>query len=261
MAEKPSKSTLDEAIDDLYRLPPGEFTARRNALAKTLAGEERERVRHLEKPSAVPWAVNQLYWRDRPLFDRLMKAGAALRTAQIDALEGRRNRVAEATAAHRQAVGAALARATALAHAEDVRPPAEPLTRMLEALSTAPALPAAPGRFTQVLQPSGFEAMAGVVPAGPRAVEDDHRAKPDGGKGRAPDIDRRALEAAVVRARAALEAAEQAEARAAMRLRAARDRVSECEADVRSAQKDVAQAKEELVEAEKASRKASRARE
>lgn len=37
----------------------------------------------------MPAIVNYLYWDARPDFDRLMRVGAVLRMAQIDALEGR----------------------------------------------------------------------------------------------------------------------------------------------------------------------------
>jgi hypothetical protein len=48
---------------------------------------------------------------------------------------------------------------------------------MLEALSLAPELPAQPGRFTEQLQPAGFEALAGITPsAGPHIVR--HAAAP-----------------------------------------------------------------------------------
>ncbi len=66
--------SLDAQIDELYQLPLAEFTAARNALAKTLAGADASRVKRLEKATVVPWAVNQLYWRERSAWDRLMKA-------------------------------------------------------------------------------------------------------------------------------------------------------------------------------------------
>src|SRR5262245_4522723 len=81
--------TLESKIDDLYGLPLAEFTAARNALAKTVTGPDKERVRTLAKPTVVPWAVNQLYWRSRPAYDKLMKSGEKLRAAQLAALDGR----------------------------------------------------------------------------------------------------------------------------------------------------------------------------
>src|SRR5215467_583167 len=62
---------LDAEIDRLYQLPLDEFTAARNVLAKQ-AGGEAGRVRALGKPSVPAWIVNQLYWRDRKVWDALV---------------------------------------------------------------------------------------------------------------------------------------------------------------------------------------------
>ena len=80
-------SDLDDRIDELYGLPLAEFTASRNALAKTLKGEEAAAIKRLEKPSVVAWSANQLYWRDRRTFDKLIASGRDLRSAQIAALK------------------------------------------------------------------------------------------------------------------------------------------------------------------------------
>src|SRR5436190_127884 len=80
---------VESKIDDLYHLPPREFTAARNALAKTLSGGDAKAVKALAKPTNVPWAINQLYWKSKPVYERLMKSGEALRTAQIAALKGK----------------------------------------------------------------------------------------------------------------------------------------------------------------------------
>ena len=157
--------TLDTQIDELYQLPLGEFTAVRNALAKTLAGADASRVKRLEKPTVVPWAINLLYWRDRSAWDRLMKSGAALRTAQIAALEGKKTDLRKAGETHRKALAEAVERATELAAEHDARPGAEPLARMLEALSISAAPVPHPGRLTDVVQPAGFEALTGVTPS------------------------------------------------------------------------------------------------
>ena len=82
-------STLESKIDDLYRQPLDEFVAARSALASELKGAEAQRVKALKKPTIVPWAVNQVYWHARPIFDRVQRSGADLRRAQIAALEGR----------------------------------------------------------------------------------------------------------------------------------------------------------------------------
>ena len=159
--------TLDRQIDELYQLPLGEFTAARNALAKTLAGADASHVKRLEKPTVVPWAINQVYWRDRSVWERLMKSGAALRTAQIAALEGKKADVRKASEAHRKSVAEAVERATQLAAEHGAKPGPEPLARMLEALSISASPLPHPGRLTDVVQPAGFEALTGVTPHAP----------------------------------------------------------------------------------------------
>ncbi len=155
-------STLESKIDDLYCGALDEFTAARNALAKTLSGAEAARVRKLAKPSLVPWAVNQLYWRSRPTYDRLLTSGARLRKTQIDALEGRRADVRAAGEAHRAAIADAVKEASRLAAAAGVHPAPDALTRTIEALSLMREASDPPGRLTEALQPAGFEALAGV---------------------------------------------------------------------------------------------------
>ena len=58
--------------------PLADFTSSRNALAKSLSGDEAKRVKALAKPTLVPWAVNQVYWRARSVYERLLKAGDRL---------------------------------------------------------------------------------------------------------------------------------------------------------------------------------------
>ena len=160
---------LDPKIDDLYKGPLKGFVASRTALAKTLAGEEARRVKGLQKPTIVPWAVNQVYWHALPVYDRLAASGEKLRAAQIAALKGKANDVRRATEAHRKAMRDAVAEALRLA-SYGAHPSADELTKTLEAVSLARDLPEQPGRLTKPLQPAGFEALAGVpVKAVPRA--------------------------------------------------------------------------------------------
>ena len=156
---------ISKPIDELYQLGPEEFTAARNALAKTLTGDAAREVKALKKPNAVAWAVNQAYWKARPAWDSLMKAGHALRAAQIAALKGKKSDVRETTAKHRKALADAVTRARQIASSAKVNPDTDQLARMLEALSLMPEPPEAAGRFVDVVQPSGFGALAGVKPA------------------------------------------------------------------------------------------------
>jgi hypothetical protein len=160
-----TQSSLESQIDELYRLPLAEFTSARNALAKTVKGADAKRIKQLAKPTVVPWTVNQLYWRARAVFDRLLTTGTALREAQLAALKGRSADVRRATEEHRAALAKAVKEAHALSTEAGTHPPVDQLARMLEALSLAPAAAVPPGRFTDVIRPSGFEALAGISPS------------------------------------------------------------------------------------------------
>ena len=157
-------STLDARIDELYAAPLDTFVSGRNALAKTLKGADAARVKSLVKPSVVPWAVNQVYWHARTIFDRVRKTGEQLRKAQLAALKsGRAQDVRAATDAHRKALGDAVAAASRLAIEAGAHPSADGLMRTFEALSLAAELDEPLGRLTKPLQPAGFEALAGVT--------------------------------------------------------------------------------------------------
>jgi hypothetical protein len=155
---------LESKIDDLYRKPLNEFIPARSALASEHKGDDGRRIKALKKPTLVPWAVNQVYWHARPIFDRVQASGADLRRAQIAALEGRKADVQAAAAAHRKAIGSAVERAMALARASEMNPDRDAVARTFEALSIASEPPEPPGRLTQPLQPGGFELLAGVEP-------------------------------------------------------------------------------------------------
>ena len=164
-------SALDDRIDDLYKGPLGDFTTARNALAKTLSADRAKQVKALSKPTLVPWAVNQLYWHSRKMYDRLIERGAQLRKAQIAALSGKgdANALRDATDAHRAAVAEAVREIGRIAGTGPQH--AEPVSRTLQALSVSPEPPEPHGRLTEVLQPAGFEALAGVTPHARRTQE------------------------------------------------------------------------------------------
>ena len=246
---------LDCQIDELYALPLSEFTASRNTFAKTLSGDEAKRVRALAKPTVVPWAVNQLFWKGRAVYDRLLKQGGALRAAQIAALKGRDADVRLAAEAHRRALSDAVHHAADLASAEGTRPDADDLARMLEAVSLAARPADRPGRWTESIQPAGFEALSGVQPIAGTGKAEAAREPIDAAR-RTQDSRRQAeadrketqrLEAERKRLEAAVRDAEQAAARAKTneaRARDAFDRATEArqaaEAGLASARKAAA---------------------
>jgi len=134
-------------------------------------------VKALAKPTVVPWAANQVYWRARATYDRPLKSGERLRKAQIAALEGKSSDVRTATDQHRRAIADAVKEAERLAGADGSKPAPDALMRTFEALSLAPEPPEPPGRLTEALQPSGFEALTGVaISAAPRSVSHVGRA-------------------------------------------------------------------------------------
>jgi len=253
--------TLDAEIDALYAVPLAQFVAARTALAKTVSGAEARRIKALAKPTTLPWVINQVRWHERTLYERVMKAGAALRAAQIDALEGRGAKVAEATTHHRQALGDAVAAGQRLAAAAGVNADADALQRMLETVSLAESLPEAHGRFTELVQPAGFEALFGVavkpVPPGQRAAASAPARTPPVTGAKPTSVDLAAVRAAAKRAREeadAVERHEKAIAAAEKKLAAARDK----ETDAREAwhkARDLADAADrELHELKKAAR-------
>src|ERR1051325_6783417 len=96
--------SLERQIDDLFHLPRAECARARNALRKTVRGADATRVRTLEKPTVVAWAVNQVYWRAREIYDRLMKEGYRVRKSQIAALAGKAADLREVNSTRRKAL-------------------------------------------------------------------------------------------------------------------------------------------------------------
>jgi hypothetical protein len=157
-------SNLDADIDRLYQLPLAEFTPARNELAKR-AGKAGAEIRALQKPNAAAWAVNQLYWRKRAVFDRLVEASRQLRGAHGRVLAGKAADVAEAEAGHRVATKAAAEEIRRLLEEAGEAASAPTLSAVTETLQALPG--SAPvGRLTRPLKPMGFEALAGLVPRG-----------------------------------------------------------------------------------------------
>jgi hypothetical protein len=160
----------DREIDRLYQLAPGEFTAARNALLKRAeSAADKARLRALQKPTVPAWAVNQLYWQRRKVFDRLMEAARRLRIETGRQLSGRKPNVVEAEGAYQQALKVA---------ADDVRVllrsagESDTPSTMHAVADTLRALPGRDdhGRLTRPLTPPGFEALTGLVPRGGAAI-------------------------------------------------------------------------------------------
>ena len=157
---------LDAEIDRLYQLPLEEFTAARNALAKS-AGPEAPRIRALAKPPVAAWAVNLLYWKNPDTWNALVAAGENAQKAHRAVLGGKSADVRAASKVHEDAVEKAI-RAT-LALLKTAGHEAADATKHAIG-TTLRALPGdeTPGRFTHTLQPAGFGMLTGLaIAAGP----------------------------------------------------------------------------------------------
>jgi hypothetical protein len=161
-------STFSTDVDALFALPLDEFVSARNALAAQLkkAGRHAEAsdVKALAKPSVSAWVVNQVYWRHRGLFNKLIEAGDRMRRAQAAPVTG--GSALEPANARREAVTALTKIAEGLLLGGDYGATRDMLRRVsstLEALSSYGSLPGAPltGRLTDDVEPPGFEALAG----------------------------------------------------------------------------------------------------
>src|SRR5438874_5710394 len=121
---------MPSEVDDLFKLPPAEFTAARNALAAKLkkAGDATaaDRIKALGKPSVSAWVANQLYWRQRKAFDRLLAAGDQFRRAQAAQLAGKSADLRASLDARRDALAELTRHAAEILH--DAGHPASPDT-------------------------------------------------------------------------------------------------------------------------------------
>jgi hypothetical protein len=160
-------------VDGLFQLPLDAFTAARNALAAQLKksghGEDAERVKGLPKPSIPAWAINQLYWKHRKAFDRLIAAGEKFRQAQAAQLAGKKADLRETLDARRDALNDLAKQAGSVLKHAGHNPGPDTMRRVmttLEALATYGAHPEAPpaGRLTDDVDPPGFEAVAALIP-------------------------------------------------------------------------------------------------
>jgi hypothetical protein len=261
----------DADIDRLYQLPLDEFTSARNALAKE-AGADGAEIRRLQKPPLPAWAVNQVYWRDREVYERLIETAEGVHRAHSAVLAGRQGDLRATGKAHEQALEAALK--SALGILEEAGHPASDATRhaVHTTLRSLPG-PDPPGRLTGTLQPSGFEQLAGIPVRG-KPQEKPHAAKPEAAPAAAPaarqkdrekpaSVDprelRRAKDAAAAASRTLKEAEHKARREEFEAARAARDAEKAVRA-VEQAREAVAGAERALAEAEREAVAAAKSR-
>lgn len=164
----------------LYGLPPGEFTARRDARAKELRTLDRplaDAVKGLRRPSVAAWAVNQLVRERADLLDQVLELGVSLRQAQAS-LQGDQLRELNR---QRRSLVASVARETQVVARPTTLSPA--VLRQVEDTLTAAmvdesaAVAVRSGSLTESLASTGMGSLGlaqvvGVLPGRLRAVPD-----------------------------------------------------------------------------------------
>jgi hypothetical protein len=259
---------VDESrIDALFVLPPEEFTAGRDGLARemTEAGdrEDAKAVKALRRPTAAAWAVNAAVRRRPDLIEGLVEVVATLRTAQRRAASGLAGpEFREAAAERRRLIRLLTEEAQSVlaeaGRAADQHVAAAGRTFEAAASDQAAADAVRAGRLSKELAAtSGFDALEGfeVIPGG---VEPEPEAPAED---RATTAQRRALASA----RREIERQTRRAATAREELRAAEREASDDEEALRSLEHDVDRARRRAEEsrgrADRAATKARRAEE
>lgn len=157
-----ASARLDEAVDELYGLAPGDFLATRSrlaALAKAAGdGEAAAAIAALRKPTLAAWAVNILARRRPGDLDRLADLAAELREAQQQLDGARMTTLARSRTSLVDELVALLADVVAQAGARLTPAAARDAGATFVAALASPAATAAvvSGRLTRALEYAGF---------------------------------------------------------------------------------------------------------
>ncbi|HEU5194773.1 MAG TPA: hypothetical protein VFW70_08535 [Methylomirabilota bacterium] len=243
-------------LEEVYAVPPAEFTRARNArvaaLAKSGHHDAAEALRKLRRPAAPLWVVNQLGRSDPEQLEAFVDAVARLRRTQLRDPHA----VGDAMREQRAALEVLLeaARTRLIEHGLAASP--QVLRRISSTLQGAAVDPPHAddlrhGRLTTELSAPGFEVFAGATPTPLKVLT--------GGKASAKEADgqRRAAER-----RARVEEARQQRAREAEeRERLARERqaaADEAAREVEALASKLAEAKRRLSDVRRDGRAAAR---
>ena len=258
---RPAKmvNKLQNEIDTLFELPLADFTAARNASAARLKKDGRsadaERVKGLRKPTVSAWAVNQLYWKHREAFDRLLAMGEHFRRAQASQLSGKAVDLQESRDARRESLNELSRLAGALLQKAGHNPTPEMLRRIgttLEAISAYASLPGGPhpGRLSDDVDPPGFDALSALI----SDVRAPNQQKNAAGKTRIAEAKAslREAEKTLKQARAIAEETGAARQKAAAAKRQAEEVMREADERLRAAAAEADEAAKALAQAERA---------
>ncbi|MCP2369775.1 hypothetical protein BJ978_000451 [Agromyces terreus] len=286
-AEQAYRLTMGETFVDianeLYELPPAEFTAARNSRVQGLRGGDRllaKGVGELRRPSAAAWLVNRLARERRDELEQLLDLGARLREAQAEvdasalvALAKQRRAVVRALAQQAGALAEAAGHPVRAPVIDDVADTLQAamtdasaadavrtgrLVRGLEAVGTEVDLRDAVAAWSAGDAPNGAPGAApnGAPGAAPRDEVGERRAKK---QRQADEAEAARRAAAIADAERAATVAEDAEHEASARLddaQAALDEAAVARDELRQA---LADAEQRLADAERALADAQRA--
>lgn len=197
-------TSYGDAVVALYQAPHRLFTEERKRLALELksSGDKASaaRLAKLGRPTIASWAVNQLWWRARAVFEQFLATAERVRQGDRTAL-----------GAHREALTKLRTRAAAILR-EAGHPATDAtlrrVTTTLSALAAGGGFdPEPPGALTGDRDPPGFETIASLdASSGEAAEESEDQA-----------ANRRAADADARRQRQTERARERAEAEAERR--------------------------------------------
>ena len=145
------------AVALLYRAPLDQFVAERKRLSQELksAGDKEHagRLLKLPRPPLSAWAVNQLWWHSRELFEQLLSAAERLRAGELGA-----------AVAHREALAKLRAKGASLLAEHGHSAPDSTLRRVAATLAAVAASggfdPDPPGALGADREPPGFDVAA-----------------------------------------------------------------------------------------------------
>lgn len=212
---------MADEVERLLGLPLDEFTSARNEAAKRLRKEgradEAAAVAELRKPTAAVWAVNQAARREPGDVRALVRAAERVRQDPAGAERDFRAALADVVRDAQRVLK------------EHGQPPTDSVVRRIGTTAHAAAASAPEelvhGVLREELEPSGFDAMAGMAPQ-PRRQPTKPKADDAAAKRERVAAARKALAEARDEARALGRAADKAE-RTAADARAAADRADE----------------------------------
>jgi len=189
--ERKRVAEFESDLDALFKLPLAEFTGARNVLAAQLKksgrGDEAARVKALAKPSVSAWAVNQLYWNHRTVFEQLIASGERFQKAQTSRSSGKAADMREALEARRAAITQLSDLATSLLRDAEQNPSLDTIRRItttLEGMSAYAQRSDGPraGRLTHDVDPPGFESLASFVLGATKQTAEGRQQKADNRK-------------------------------------------------------------------------------